>query len=61
MPDQPHDLHLASRAQRPTLVVTAITVVLLPWVVLSTIGRLAGWLPAWRASRIDPAEVLREG
>jgi predicted permease len=30
-------------------------------VVLATVGALAGWLPAWRASRIDPAEVLREG
>jgi predicted permease len=29
-------------------------------VVLGTVGALAGWLPAWRASRIDPAEVLRE-
>jgi ABC-type antimicrobial peptide transport system permease subunit len=29
-------------------------------VVLGTAGILAGWLPAWRASRIDPAEVLRE-
>ena len=29
-------------------------------VVLSTIGALAGWLPAWRASRMDPALVLRE-
>ena len=29
-------------------------------VVLSTVGALAGWLPAWRVSRIDPAEVLRE-
>jgi predicted permease len=38
-----------------------------PWtmviaaLVLSTIGGLAGWLPARRASRIDPARVLREG
>jgi predicted permease len=29
--------------------------------VLVTIGGAAGWLPAWRASRIDPARVLREG
>jgi len=29
--------------------------------VLGTIGALAGWLPAWRASRIDPARVLRDG
>jgi predicted permease len=27
--------------------------------VLSAVGALAGWLPAWRASRTDPAEVLR--
>jgi len=30
-------------------------------IVLATIGALAGWLPAWRASRIDPARVLRDG
>ena len=30
-------------------------------VMLSAIGALAGWVPAWRASRIDPARVLREG
>ena len=29
--------------------------------VLATIGALAGWLPARRASRIDPARVLRDG
>jgi predicted permease len=29
--------------------------------VLAVIGLLAGWLPARRASRIDPARVLREG
>jgi len=28
--------------------------------VLGAIGISAGWLPAHRASRIDPAEVLRE-
>jgi len=27
---------------------------------LGIVAALAGWLPAWRASRIDPAEVLRE-
>ena len=27
--------------------------------ILAAVGGLAGWLPAWRASRIDPAEVLR--
>ena len=30
-------------------------------VVLCGIGALAGWLPARRASRIDPARVLRDG
>jgi predicted permease len=29
--------------------------------VLTVIGALAGWLPARRAARIDPASVLREG
>jgi predicted permease len=29
-------------------------------VVLAAIGAIAGWLPAYRASRIDPAKVLRE-
>ena len=29
--------------------------------VLATIALVAGWLPARRAARIDPAQVLREG
>jgi predicted permease len=29
-------------------------------VVLLSLGAFAGWLPAWRASRMDPAPVLRE-
>jgi ABC-type antimicrobial peptide transport system permease subunit len=36
-----------------TLISAAIT--------LAAVGALAAWLPAWRASRIDPAAVLREG
>ena len=28
--------------------------------VLAAVGAVAGWLPAYRASRIDPAEVLRD-
>ena len=35
-----------------TLVSAAVT--------LSAVGALAGWLPVYRASRIDPAEVLRD-
>jgi putative ABC transport system permease protein len=30
-------------------------------VVLAIVGVLASWFPAYRASRIDPADVLREG
>ena len=37
--------------------VTLVTAAL----VLTAIGALAGWLPARRAARIDPARVLREG
>jgi ABC-type antimicrobial peptide transport system permease subunit len=29
-------------------------------IVLASVGALAGWMPARRASRIDPARVLRE-
>jgi len=29
--------------------------------VLAIVGVLAGWLPARRAARIDPSQVLREG
>lgn len=30
-------------------------------VALGAVCGLAGWFPAWRATRIDPAELLREG
>jgi len=40
--------------QDPTTLVAASAV-------LVGIGAMAGWLPARRASRIDPAQVLREG
>jgi ABC-type antimicrobial peptide transport system permease subunit len=29
--------------------------------VLTIVGAVAGWIPARRAARIDPARVLREG
>ena len=37
----------------PVILISAI-------VTLMTVGGLAAGLPAWRASRIDPAVVLRE-
>jgi ABC-type antimicrobial peptide transport system permease subunit len=37
----------------PVTLVTSVAV-------LAAVGALAGWLPARRASRIDPAEVLRD-
>jgi len=58
------DLKLAFRALRGTPVVSAVAALWLAAagaaVVLGAIGALAGWLPAFRASRIDPAEVLRD-
>ncbi len=30
-------------------------------IVLAVVGLAAAWIPAWRASRIDPAGLLREG
>ena len=37
----------------------------LTWVsaaaILASVGGIAGFIPAWRASQIDPAEVLRDG
>jgi len=30
-------------------------------VVLAIVGALAGWMPAYRASRIDPSDALRDG
>ena len=29
--------------------------------VLAAVGAAAGWIPAWRASQIEPASVLRDG
>ena len=28
--------------------------------ILAAVGGCAGWLPAWRASRLDPADTLRD-
>jgi putative ABC transport system permease protein len=44
-----YDLHPRDAA---TLVSAAVT--------LTAVGAIAGWLPAYRASRIDPAQVLRD-
>jgi putative ABC transport system permease protein len=44
-----YDLHPRDSA---TLVGAALT--------LTAVGAIAGWLPAYRASRIDPTQVLRE-
>ena len=41
-------------ARDPTTLVVSI-------LVLGAIGVLAGWVPAMRASRLDPARVLRDG
>jgi ABC-type antimicrobial peptide transport system permease subunit len=30
-------------------------------VLLAVVGAMAGWIPARRAARLDPARVLREG
>ena len=40
----------------PRDVVTLVTAA----VTLTAVGAIAGWLPAYRASRIDPAQVLRD-
>ena len=42
------------RPRDPVTLLTAIAI-------LCTSGVIAGWLPAWRASRIDAARVLHEG
>jgi putative ABC transport system permease protein len=38
----------------PTTLIVAIAM-------LAAVAALAAWLPAWRASRLDPSEALREG
>jgi predicted lysophospholipase L1 biosynthesis ABC-type transport system permease subunit len=40
------------RPRDPATLITAA-------VVLTSVGALAGWLPAWRASRVDPMVALR--
>jgi ABC-type antimicrobial peptide transport system permease subunit len=63
------DLKLAFRSLRATPVVSAVAALSLALApltiagaafVLGAVGALAGWLPAYRASRIDPAQVLRD-
>jgi ABC-type antimicrobial peptide transport system permease subunit len=41
---------------RPRDAVTLVSAI----VTLTAVGAIAGWLPAYRASRIDPAHVLRD-
>jgi hypothetical protein len=63
------DLSLAFRSLRATPEVSAVAALSLALgtvtiagasFLFGTVGALAGWLLAYRASRIDPAEVLRD-
>jgi ABC-type lipoprotein release transport system permease subunit len=53
------DLRFAIRSLAATPIVTCVVVVSLA-LGLAVVAIVAAWFPAWRASRIDPAEVLRE-